>query len=187
MEPKIKEDILNVLAETLEILKVREEKDIIELSEVSNHVIHNASIYQDEDSISVAVLVYSIYKVIERPVFLEEDYYKKIQALLKEAKNNLMKDNVQNYRKSVKKLFALIDRIDKKLKLYIEEVITKARIKKGSKIFEHGISVGKAAELLGISQWELMAYIGRTELFEKEKFVDDVKGRLRFTRKLFGK
>ncbi|MBW3003669.1 UPF0175 family protein [Candidatus Woesearchaeota archaeon] len=185
MEPKIKEDILKILNETLDILEVREEKDILELSEVSDHVIHNASIYQDEDSISIAVLIYSVYKVIERPVYLAESYYTKITELLKAAKDYLDKDNVQNYRKAILRLFRLIGAIDRKLKMYIEEVVTKARIKKGSKLFEHGLSLGKAADLMGISQWELMEYIGRTHVFEKEMFVDDVKARLRFTRKLF--
>lgn len=187
MEDKIKEDILAILEETIGILQVREDKDIMELSEVSNHVIHNASIFQDEDSISIAVLVYSIYKVIERPVYLAEENYSKIQKLLKSARDFLEKDNVQNYRKSILRLFRLIASIDKKLKMYIEEVVTKARIKKGGKLFEHGLSIGRAADLMGVSQWELMSYIGRTHIFEREKFVDDVAGRLKFTRKLFAK
>ncbi|MEA3430680.1 MAG: hypothetical protein U9R08_05385 [Nanoarchaeota archaeon] len=185
MQSTIKEDILLILEETLEILEIREDKDILELSEVSNHVIHNASIFQDEDSISIAVLVYSIYKVIERPVSLSDDYYIKIRNLLRESHDYLSQDNIQNYRKAIVRLFRLIGAIDKKFKLYIEEVVTKARIKKGGKLFEHGLSVGRAAELMGITQWELMQYIGRTHMFEKEKFVDDVKGRLNFTRRLF--
>ena len=187
MQPRIKEDILAVLERAIEILKIREEKDVFELSELSDHTIHNASIYQDEDSISVAVLIYAIYKIIERPAYLEEKYYSQIQNCLSDAKKFLKRDNIQNYRKAIKFCFKVISKIDEKLKMYIEEVITKAKIKKGSKIFEHGISVERVAGLLGISQWELMQYIGKTQIFEKEKFVDDVKARIKFTRELFTK
>ncbi|MBW3015098.1 hypothetical protein KY330_01635 [Candidatus Woesearchaeota archaeon] len=185
MQPKIKEDILKVLDRALEILEIREEKDILELSELSNHIVHNASIYQDEDSVSVAVLIYSIFKVIERPSYLEQKYYTKIIDQLEKSRDFLRADNIQNYRKEMKRLFSLISTIDKKIKLYIQEVIDKARITKGSKIFAHGISLGRVAELLNVSQWELMNYIGKTQIFEKEPFKLDVKKRLNFARGLF--
>jgi len=187
MEERIKKDILTVLLETLDILKLREESDVLELSKVSDHVIHNASVYQDEDSISVAVLIYSIYKIIERPMYLDEKSYRLIEGLIKEAKTYLEKDNVQNYRKAIIRVFRLIGKLDLKFKMYVEEVVNKARIKKGSKMFEHGISAARAADLMGISQWELLQYIGKTEVFDKEVFVDDTIGRLKFTRKLFTK
>lgn len=185
MELKINEDVLTVLDETLNILEVREEKDIVELSEVSNHVVHNMSVYQDEDSISIAVLIYSIYKVIERPGFLSDANYRRVVDLLKIAKGYLEQDNISKYRAAIHRLFTLIGSIDRQLKLYIEEVVTKARIKKGGGLFEHGLSLGRAAELMGISQWELQEYVGRTQIFERDAFGDDVKARLRFARKLF--
>jgi predicted transcriptional regulator len=50
------------------------------------------------------------------------------------------------------------------LKPYIEEVMRKASINKASKIYEHGISLGQTANLLGISQWELSEYTGQTSI-----------------------
>ena len=37
----------------------------------------------------------------------------------------------------------------------------KASINKASRIYEHGISLGKTAQLLGITQWELTEYTGQ--------------------------
>jgi predicted HTH domain antitoxin len=187
METRVKDDILAVLDRAIEILKVREEKDVLELSELSDHTIHNAATFQDPESISIAVLIYAIYKVIERPTYVEDKLYKDMESMLLQARVYLVKDETENYIEQVAKCFDYIAKIDQKLKMYIEEVITKAKIKKGSKIFEHGISIGRAAELLGISQWELMSYVGHTQIYEKEKFVDDVKDRIKFTRRLFKK
>ena len=79
----------------------------------------------------------------------------------------------------------LIGKIDEKLELYIEEVIEKSKIKKGSIIYEHGISVGKVAELLGLSTWELMNYIGKTTIADAGRERINVERRLAFARELF--
>ena len=182
MNEIIKKDILTIISKTIEILKVKEEKDIVELKELSNHTVHNASIFQDEDSISIAILIYSLSKIIERK-FGELDF-KLILNLSTLAFDYLKKDDIDEYRKTIKKLFDLISKIDSKLKLYIEEVIRQAQIKKGSQLYKHGISLARAAEILGISQWELMNYIGHTKIMDIEVKVD-IKSRLEFARELF--
>ncbi|MEK6849763.1 MAG: hypothetical protein AABY01_04310, partial [Nanoarchaeota archaeon] len=63
MDPRIKEDILSVLKKAIEALK---SGNFIVLDELSNHTIHDASIYQDEDSTSTAILMYTISKVMQR-------------------------------------------------------------------------------------------------------------------------
>ncbi|HLC80681.1 MAG TPA: hypothetical protein VJG31_02825, partial [Candidatus Nanoarchaeia archaeon] len=64
MNQVIREDLLKELDEVIEILKVREGADIAKLEEVSNHTIHDASVFQDIDAIQIAVLVYSLYKIV---------------------------------------------------------------------------------------------------------------------------
>ena len=55
-----------------------------------------------------------------------------------------------------------ISKQDAKMKLYIQQVIERAKVKKASKMHEHGISIARTAELLDLSQWELQSYIGKT-------------------------
>ena len=66
MNDNVKRDILRTLNRTVEILKEKDVTDLTELKELSNTTVHNASIYQDEDSVSVAVLIYSLSKIFER-------------------------------------------------------------------------------------------------------------------------
>lgn len=183
MNEIIKKDIVSILSELIGILKVKEEKDIIAIRELSNHTIHNASVFQDEDSISIAILTYSLSKIIERKQ--GELNYNSIMALLKDAGDYLTKNNVDSYREIIKKMFKFISTIDTKLKLYIEEVINQAQIKKGGKLYAHGISAARAAEILGISQWELMNYIGKTKIVDRFEEELKVKNRLSFARGLF--
>ena len=183
MHDIIKKDILAVLTELVEILKVEEESDVAQIKELSNHVIHNASVFQDENSISVAVLIYSLSKIIERK---QKDLgYNKVLIMLKLCISDLNNNQDELFRKSIKNIFNFIRTIDEKLKLYINEVINQAQIKKGCKLCEHGISVARASEVLGISQWELMHYLGKTTLIDQISEPINVSYRLKFARSLF--
>ena len=73
-----------------------------------------------------------------------------------------MKDDLNKYRSVIKRILSDIGQCDHQLKLYIQEVIEQAKIKKATKLHEHGISIARTAELLGLSQWELQGYIGKT-------------------------
>lgn len=183
MHDIIKKDILAVLTELVEILKVKEDSDIAEIKELSNHVIHNASIFQDEDSISVAVLIYSLSKIIERKQ--KELDYDDVLNMLNSCISYLKNNQDELFRKSIKNIFNFIRAMDEKLKLYIHEVINQAQIKKGCKLCEHGISVARASEVLGISQWELMHYIGKTTLIDQSSEPVNIAKRLRIARSLF--
>lgn len=182
MDEVVKKDVLSVLSDAVRILEVEEERDVSELRELSNHTIHNASIFQDEDSVSIAILIYSLSKVIERREGRMN--YKILLKLVMDAKTNLEQSRVDEYRKIIRRLFNFISTIDNKLKLYIEEVINQAQIKKGSKLYEHGISMARAAEILGISQWELMFYVGKTRMTDIKGGVN-VRERLNYARGLF--
>ena len=183
MQDIIKKDALAVLKELVEILKAKEESDIVQIKELSNHIIHNASIFQDEDSISIAVLAYSLSKIIERK---QRDLdYNKVLSMLNLCISNLKNNDEDAFRKSIKNIFNFIRTTDEKLKIYIHEVINQAQIKKGCKLCEHGISIARASEVLGISQWELMHYVGKTTMTDKFSEPVNASKRLKMARGLF--
>jgi len=81
----------------------------------------------------------------------------------------------------------LIGKLEKKFGMYITEVLKQARIKKGGRVYEHGISIGRASQLMGISSWELRSYVGGTKLSDI-RVVDSkkMKQRLMDVRRIFG-
>ena len=182
MEQVVKEDILSIVNQSIEILRTKETADYIALSELSNHTIHDASIYQDEDSISIAIAVYAMAKIVQRCSETNVDYPKFV-PLLESAKKALEADNHVGYDAAIKSLFTMISSVDKRIKLYVQEVLDKARLKKGSKIAEHGLSIARAADLMGLSRWELMDYVGKTAVESPEGL--DVSQRFRIARGLF--
>lgn len=180
MLPQVKEDILNVI--DLSIKSLKQEKHQ-ELSEISNHIIHDASIFQDDDSLSVAVLTYALSKIVQR--CCEKGIaYSDVVLMLQRASSSLRRDDLREYNSAMQDIFKFISKIDSRLKLYIQEVIDKARIKKASKLNEHGLSIGRTAAMLGITQWELVGYISKSKI-EPMKEVVTVKERLKTAREIF--
>lgn len=180
MRPIIRDDLMLVIRKVLVAI---ERNDLIELAQLSNHTIHDASIFQEDDPLTIAVVVYALSKVIER---CKEKAHScpMVGPQLKIALQALERDDENAYRSVMKQILIEIGSYDQKLKMYIQEVVEKAKIKKGSKVHEHGISIARSAELLGLSQWELQGYIGKA--MGETPATLHVEERLRRTRVLFG-
>ncbi|HLC78096.1 MAG TPA: hypothetical protein VJH92_03155 [Candidatus Nanoarchaeia archaeon] len=158
-----RENILKILEGTLDAIK---KNDSFRLKDLSNQTIHTASITQDPENIALAVIIYSISKIIERPMYREKEGWTKFyQGVIKEVTHsiNAIKEKDEKHLKiHIEGLRDRIERVSGRLKKYIEEVFIKARINKASRIYEHGISMGKTADLLGITLWDLAGYAGQT-------------------------
>src|SRR3989344_567762 len=175
-------DVANLLDRTTNTLRRGNYGD---LKQLSDGIIHCASIFQTEHSITVAVILYALSKVYSR---LEQPSYittKKIINLIENGKQAILSKNEEGTIKNLRQITNEITKVDKKMDLYIRKVIEEAEIKKGSRIYEHGISLSKAANMLGISQWDLMSYIGNTKIHEFAKEDVPAAKRLEYARSLF--
>ncbi len=183
MEQRIKEDILAVLEKAIIALR-KDSHPNHALSLMSNEVIHNATIYQDHDSVSVAILIYALSKILQRACEKGCPNYEHIAEKLQRAYDALADDDHEGFESRLQAVFSIVQKMDSKVKLYVQEIFDKARIKKGTKLHEHGISIARIAEMTGVSQWELMDYMGKTMMLGDTVGVD-VKKRLATARSLF--
>lgn len=180
MNEVIRTDIMSILSETRSRIS---HDEISYLKELSDHTIHNASIFQDKDSINVAVIIYSLYKILQTEGLSRNNVMKK----LIDMENAIATNNLGAYNKHVQEMLKMISKADRKLKRYIDEVVEQAQIKKGSKLYDHGLSISQAANLMGISVWELMNYVGKTEMTEGKSYGLQVDKRLENARAAFRK
>lgn len=181
MEEVVKNDILHILDKVGALI---DQKNSGEIKNLSGQTVHNASIFQDEDSINIAVIIYALSKLIERPN-VPQELYNNIKNLLNTAHNFLEKVDFHNYNITIEKIGSLISSFDDQLKLYIDKIMNDAQIKKGSKIHQHGISIARTAHMLGVGQWELMSYVGKTKIHDKFETRANTKKRLELARSLF--
>lgn len=183
MNITVKKDISTILLNAVYALR---KNDVQRLRLLSNQTIHNASIFQDEYSVSIAVAIYALFKVIEdENNGKNRELQRSVIPLLIKANRYLKRERIKQYMQTIKEIFRLIGRHDARFKLFVDEVIQYADIKKGSKLFEHGLSTAMASQVLGISQWELMEYIGKTKIVDFQKPHIRAGERLSLARGLF--
>ena len=158
-------NILRILRQTKKFI---EEDNAFELKGLSNQTIHSATISQDADNIIVAVLVYSIGKVMERDHYRNmegwKEFYDAVTKNLELAVKSLEKKNMKNTRIYLGRIRNSLNRISGDLSRYIKDTFKKAEINKAFKLYEHGLSTEKTAELLGVSLWDMASYIGQSHI-----------------------
>ncbi len=183
MNEVIRKDILKILSRTIEILKVKEEKDIEELKKLSDQAVEGVALHKNLDLISISVLVYSFYKIAK---LISPEDYKDILKELEFAKEHLEKNNLGRYNRSIKTLFDLVRRCDAKIKEHLQDIMQAARIKKGTVLLQKGLSIGQAAGLMGLSNWDLQQYAGKTVALEQHHEATPAKKRMTMALKIFG-
>lgn len=187
MDEQVKKEVLALLEQSL--LAVQQD-DVKTLRDLSNRIIHSASIYQDESVILVSVVVYGLSKILERSDYRAyRDWGRFHQIAFRTLQNAmvcLQRGDEASYVGALQELLTSIDGLGSKLRGYIQEVMHQAHINKASRFYEHGVSVGRTAKLLGVSPWDLMDYVGGTGIADvEENMTLDVGKRLKFARGLF--
>ena len=182
-----KANILRILEETKEAIKA---EDSSKLSELSNQTNNTVSRTQDPHNIAIAVIVYSLSKIIERKEYREypgwSNFYKTIISAIDNSIVALRKKDEKSIHENLELIRSSIGKLSGKLKNYIQDVFRKASINKASKIYEHGISMEKTAKLLGISMFELASYAGQKEISEVNMGkAMDVRSRIKLTMEMF--
>lgn len=164
--------------------------DSAKIKNLSDQTTHTASLTHDPDNIAAAVIIYSFSKIIEREDYrkLQEwnSFYESYVGAINKCIDALEKNNDENFSKSLTLIRKAIGNLSGKLKEYIQDVFRKAEINKASRIYEHGISMEKTANLLGISLFELANYSGGKESAEvPESVTVSVKQRIKFAMEMF--
>ncbi len=185
---KERENVLRILKETKEAMK---KCDATKIKLLSNQTTNTASLTQDPDNIMVAVIVYSIGKILERSCYQSlrgwNTFYRNVAVFLDESIKDIEKDDEKGFRKDFEMIRKSINKLSGKLKRYIQEVFRKASINKASRLYEHGVSMEQTAELLGITMFELADYAGKTGIPDVPVArTMDAKTRIKLAMDMFG-
>jgi len=183
-----RENVLRIFQETKEaVLK----GDAAKVRSLSNQTTNTASLTQDPDNIAVAVIVYSLSKIIQREDYKQfpgwNEFYKIYIGSIDKIIDAIKRKDDVAYRKNIQLIRNAIGKISGKLKDYIQDVFRSASINKASRIYEHGIAMEKTANLLGVTMFELAEYAGKGKHADvPEAKTADVKSRIKLAMEMFG-
>lgn len=178
MNDEIKRDIIAIIDDAVKLIRSGNPYD---LKELSDHTIHNASIFQDEYSVTIAVIIYSLSKILSKNIKSRG----KFAGLMQRARKAMEADDLKGYKSATSLIMDLISKLDSRFGKFVDDVISQAQIRKASKIYDHGISLGQTADMLGTSQWELMQYVGASRGTDSPYERPDTIEKLKYTRRLF--
>jgi len=167
-----------------------ESENYVKIKNLSNKIVHHSSVHQDPDVISVAVIIYSLSKLIERESYKKEknwgSFYKNYLRNISDMIKALKRKDIDKFRDEVDANRKLIQNLSGNLKVYIGDVFRRAKVNKASRIYEHGISMEKTAKILGISLWELAEYAGRTRVGDVNLSVTlPIQKRIKYVEEMF--
>lgn len=111
-------------------------------------------IKQDREIIELAIISYAFNKI-----FLKVHYHSKYGDLLSRTIQNL--DN-----KRFEIILAEIKEFDRKHGFFQGNIVKKGRIKVGSRLYNGGISLARAAELVSVRVTDILKYSGGTQVHE---------------------
>ena len=183
MKKEVREEILYDIKKASEILQEKEAHDLEELQELSNHAIEDVAVHKDLDLIAMTVLLYSIYKVA---TLLKKEDYALLKKYLDLASHHMGTNDYGRYNSNMKRMFELVKSCNAKVKKHLQDVLHAARIKKGTVLLEKGLSIGQAAGLMGLSNWDLQAYAGKTTAFGQHTEKFPARDRMMRALKIFG-
>lgn len=181
------DNVLRILKETRSAL---EKNDTFNLRSLSNQTINTASLTQDPDNIAVAVIVYSLSKIMERLDYRQlpgwKKFYTNTLLYLDKSIQDIENKDYAKFREDFRSIRGSVENLSGKLKKYVKEVLRNAEINKASRIYEHGISMEQTARLLGISQYELAEHAGKTGIPDvPENRTRDTKSRIKLAMEMF--
>jgi hypothetical protein len=188
IKQEVKKDILDILVSVEKAFKKYDPEAIMDLS---NHIIHSASIYQERSTSMVAIVVYSIGKIIAKGKIRRypQDAWNSFETAVRQGLINAIKllktNDIKGFNKQLLTLQKAVMALDKSFMEFVGYVVDKAKVKKGAKIHEHGVSIKRVAELFGVSEWELRSYAGKKKIIERDVEKSKVRARLKKIRGFF--
>ena len=182
-----RDNVLRILKKTKEAMG---KGDSVTIKSLSNQTINTSSLTQDPDNIALAVIVYSLGKILERQQYQEFKGWKEFYNVVIDSINHSIKDmeagKDNRIGDDLENITREIGRLSGRLKDYIQDVFWKARINKASRIYYHGISMEKTAKLLGITLYELASYAGQARMDDVPlENTMDVRRRIKIAEEFF--
>lgn len=183
-----KENILKILEGTKASIQ---KGDTVTIKNLSNQTTNTAALTHDSDNIAIAVIIYSISKLLEREGYKKlsgwNEFYNTIFKGIDNIITSIKSNDEAKIKESLDCLRNSLVKVSGSLKKQIQDVFRKASINKASKLYEHGISMEKTAKLLGITMFELANYAGQKQEISEAPIVRgiDVKSRIKLAMDMF--
>ena len=145
-------------------LEAVEDKNSFELRRISADTLSEAAIDEHRELMLLALVDYALSKILSKIHYedVDHDFYSKIVTHFENAIAARKEEKIKN----LEAIEDLVIKLDEKEGNFSDNVMTKARIKKASNLYNQGFSLRRAAELTGANASDVLDYIGNSKIHE---------------------
>lgn len=180
------ETLLNAISEIVSAFKRRNSNL---LRAASNRCAEATALEEGKVFITLAIFSYVLAKLLEKPRYLgrkRDDVFEEVEKGLNECLEHARAGKVEKIEKAVESLNSEINEIDVADKRYITGLFEKGKLKVAARLYAQGVSLGRAAELVGVDRHDVQSYAGKTMMYDRLPSVGGIEDRLKKVRKIFG-
>lgn len=141
-------------------------RNIPKLRSLSNDYTRDLLVFQDSLFLDLSLATLVICNVLEKPRFWKyDDWLKTVFKLEEKLDACIAQAKAKDIRALKNTLNIIIDlacAVDDKDKRFVENIIIHGKVKIGSTLYAQGLSIGRAAEISGVSKEKIFQYSGKT-------------------------
>ncbi len=154
-------DIGTLIGQSVDALELR---DALALRRVSADALSEAAIEGHRELILLALVDYALSKILSKTHYrgLSGKFYSDIKRHFIDARAGPKAETI----KHLERIEDLVIKLDTEEGNYSENVIEKAKVKKGAKLYEQGLSLRRASELTGADPVAVLHYVGGSKIHE---------------------
>ncbi len=143
-------------------------RDSFKLREIADDAIKEAVVKYDKDLARIAVLAYSLSKILSKLHFRKrEEWHRFEKEMERELAIFVGEVKRGETREACERMIELIRSIDESAGNYARNLVEKAKVKMASTAYALGLSLESAANLTEANKYELMRYIGITKVHDR--------------------
>ncbi|MFH1722743.1 MAG: hypothetical protein ABH950_09095 [Candidatus Altiarchaeota archaeon] len=147
-------------------------RNAIRMRELSNEASNLAALAQDKEVIDLAVASYALNKILSKV-----HYQAEVEELYKITKPDFDAEYMSAVLEKIKEF-------DMRHGFFQGDLIEKARIKIGSRLYSRGLSLTHSANLSGVTGSQILSFSGKTRVHEETESKAIIE-RLNVARRLF--
>ncbi len=173
-------DIKTLIGHSIDAL---EQRDALALRTVSAEALSEAAMEGHREHILLALVDYALSKILSKTHYqdIKEAFYKKIERHFRDARTSDKKGMIRH----LENIEDTVIKLDAAEGHFSDNVMDKARIKKGAKLYEQGLSLRRAAELTSADPVAVLHYVGHSKIHEFRGSGRNAK-RLKAAKEVFG-
>jgi predicted RNA-binding protein Jag len=180
-------DIKNDAISVLNAFKKRNQKKLRKLNDLLMKILVP---HFSKQLFELTVLSYILSKIVSKPRFLTSEYEERMRSI-EEKFEVLIRELDFKSEEEISQRFEEINEairnLEKEDPRFVQDLISKGKLKVAATVYAQGISLGVASSITGMDKQDILGYAGKTMMFDRVKEEKSIHERLKVARQLIKK